>query len=118
MTEYEDVDGCHWDHYEDYVFYQFGYSNYSGETRNAVMKTLHELWLAKSTKDGHYFIRKSEGFEWCFQELLLGILDHSGLTEYGTSPRGSWLTKKGLDLLNPLFTDGPCKYVESWDNAI
>lgn len=35
-------------------------------------------------------------------------------TIYGTSPRGSWLTEKGFKLLNPLFTEGPLKYVEEW----
>jgi hypothetical protein len=101
MAEYVCENGTSWPKYEDYVFNLFGYSNYDGLTRGKVIETLTEL------ERGCYFIRDSEGYEWAFQSLLLGVLCSAGLTEYGSSPRGSWLTEKGKKVLAPMFLKQP-----------
>lgn len=101
--EYIDEEGCTWESYQDYVFSRFGYMAYDSDTAAKVLETLKELYFGNQNNEQHYFIRESKGYEWAFQALLLEILSKADFTEYGTSPRGSWLTDKGRKLLKPIF---------------
>ena len=102
--EYVDENGCSWDSYKNYVYSKFGYWSYDGDTEEKVFQLLKELYFGNMPDSpGQYFIRNSEGYEWAFQALLLEVLSSNDFTEYGTSPRGAWLTRKGRELLRPLM---------------
>lgn len=101
-NEFIGPDGCYHESYKDYVFSEFGYMAYDGKTANLVLELLKELWDGQHPN--HYFIRESENdYEWAFQAFMLEILASKDIIEYGTSPRGGWLTNKGKNLLQPLF---------------
>ena len=113
QTEYVDSEGRPWDSYVNYVFGQFGYHRYDDDTAEKVLELLKELYFGNMLIDDQddpndrsnrrYFIRKSEGYEWAFQAFVLEMLSSHNLTNYGTSPRGSWLESNGKALLKPLF---------------
>lgn len=103
MSEFIDEEECHWGSYDEYVFSKFGYWAYDRDTADKVKQVLRELYFGNGKSGEGYFIRASDGFEWAFQALLLEILSSHNITEYGTSPRGSWLTEKGRTLLTKMF---------------
>jgi hypothetical protein len=98
-------DGCHWDTYQEMVFGEFRFHPYSGETEAAVLAVLKKLWDNELPK--LYFVDATvlSPDQFVFEEFLMGVLSNYDLTEYGTSPRGSWLTDKGKKLLGPLFEE-------------
>jgi hypothetical protein len=99
--DFVDSTGISWHNYEDYVFNQFGYANYSSSTRDFVVSVLESLYIGDNT-NFRYTNCKSE-LEECFVEYIMSALEHVGISEYGTSPRYSWLTKLGVELLAPMF---------------
>lgn len=46
-----------------------------------------------------------------YVELILHVLSHYDLVEYGTSPRGSWITDKGRDYLKFIDSDDKLEWL-------
>lgn len=110
MSEYTSPEGIYYPSYEDYVFDQFGYANYSSNTRDFVVKVLQSLYnqKIKSDNDELYeflYAQINNELEQSFIEFIHTILSHFDLVEYGTSPRYCWLTDKGFELLGPMFKE-------------
>ena len=74
----------------------FGYGYGTGEPY--VLQALSDF-LMNCPVEGTYDYREIEntiGAQVCW--LLINVLGHADIIEYGTSPRFGWLTKKGVEL--------------------
>lgn len=68
---------------------------YNSEVNNDILKVMCLIQLGKFNTD----ISQETGMTKAHVELIQYILCSADLADYGTSPRGCWLTKEGKELL-------------------
>jgi hypothetical protein len=95
-VEFEDETGCTYPSYEAYFLdkYCSGIGLYDSELADGVFDVINCLmppyalfYTAICAKIGLHHFNVA---------VILDVLAHNNLTEYGTSPRGSWLTPEGV----------------------
>lgn len=71
-----------------------------------VLNVTEKLYLASKNNDAIYYTDVSEILQLnkTHVELILFMLCGAGFAEYGMSPRGCWLTKKGIEWYKKLST--------------
>lgn len=98
--EFEDEEGCFWPSYKDYFIdkYLFGAGAYDSEIADDAINVLK--YLGEKHEAFYYTdVAKALNLDPKYVAVFLDLFAHSNLTEYGTSPRGSWLTDKGEEAL-------------------
>ena len=75
-----------------------------------IVDDVFAVMSALSAERGLYYTDIAErfGYDPKYVHLMLEVLAYHEMTEYGTSPRGSWLTDAGSELLDlaTRFRDG------------
>jgi hypothetical protein len=94
--EYIDEKGVSYHHYREYVLLELlGMCGcYDTQIENDVVVMLHCLNRGGFPYDS-FLAPGLRDHERAYIELILHMLDHAGLTEHGSSVRGSWITNKG-----------------------
>lgn len=74
---------------------QLGLCGCSGYSEKHVEDVFSRLYCAHVNDESFYYDYSNEKIA-AIEELVLMIFDKVGLTEHGSSVRGSWLTPKGV----------------------
>jgi hypothetical protein len=105
---FEDENGCSWDSYKDYFVGEvlFGAGFYDEEIADDAVNILK--FLGQERSNFYYTdIAKELNLDSKYVAVFLDLFARADLTEYGCSPRGSWLTPKGREVLSKLMETSP-----------
>lgn len=90
------------DYFADWEAHTFGYGYGSGEPHTVPAL---KQFLLLCPMNGHYdYLALERALSPTVAWLLINVLAHAEMLDYGTSPRGAWLTPTGRQLKR--FVDG------------